>query len=177
MKVLEKQEEIAHGLGPNLWLCWCLRAVPQPESHWSEWPVLPPGVLVLSNNTAAAKGYIWLCVPIAARVRDNICGSVTTKDHVVTCHLISHLGPCWCPGDMLKPGPYRCEWHMLLPGAMVASRPGLELGAMSWSMDLLLPGSVLMFMVPAAIEGYTDSQGCHLGLSWCPVTTVPLGPW
>ena len=64
---------------------------------------------------------------------------------------------------------------MLLPGALLASKPGLELGAVPASVTLMLPGSVLMSMAPVAIESYADSQGCHLGLYWCPMTTVPLG--
>uniref|UniRef100_A0A8C8W563 Uncharacterized protein n=1 Tax=Peromyscus maniculatus bairdii TaxID=230844 RepID=A0A8C8W563_PERMB len=54
-------------------------------------------------------------------------------------------------------GAYRSECHILLSSAMVMSGPGLQLGAMSGSVALLQPGSVLMSVAPVAIEGHADS--------------------
>lgn len=51
---------------------------------------------------------------------------------------------------------------MLLPSAMVMSWPELQLRAMTGSLVLPLPGSVLMLEVPVTIEGHVDSQ--DLGL-------------
>lgn len=51
-----------------------------------------------------------------------------------------------------------------LPGDMMASGPGLQLGAMSGFMALLQPG--LMSVTPVAIEGYADSKTLGLHLGW-----------
>lgn len=69
---------------------------------------------------------------------------------------------------MVHLGPHRSKWHVLLSNALVASRPGLQLGAMSVTMTLLPPGSVLM-SVSCCHEGHEDSWGLgrHLGLCWC----------
>lgn len=76
-------------------------------------------------------------------------------------------------------GPYRSKWHKLLSNALVASRPGLQLGAMSVTMALLLPGSVLMSVscCHEGHEGHEDSWGLgnHLGLRWCLRAVLPLG--
>lgn len=49
-----------------------------------------------------------------------------------------------------------------LTGAMVMSRPGLQLGNMFESVVLLHPGSVLMSEVPVTIDGHMNIQ--DLGL-------------
>lgn len=58
-------------------------------------------------------------------------GCVDVQDQV------SHMSPCWCLQAMLQLGPYRSEWPVLLPKALVMSRPDLQLRAMSGSMVLL----------------------------------------
>ena len=87
---------------------------------------------------------------------------------------ISRLSPRWSLGVKLQPRPYRYEWPALLPNAMVASRPELQLRTMSGSMIIPRLGSVLMFKAPLTIEGHVDAQG--LGPCWCLKTTLPLGP-
>ena len=43
----------------------------------------------------------------------------------------------------MQPGPCRSEWPALLPNAMVAFEPELQLRAVSGSVSLLQPASVL----------------------------------
>lgn len=74
---------------------------------------------------------------------------------------------------MLQTGPCRSEWPSLLPNAMVTCGPELRLRAMSESMALLQPGSVLMSKAPVTIDGHTDGQG--LEPCWCPRAMLPLG--
>lgn len=54
--------------------------------------------------------------------------------------------------------PYKYEWHIFLPGAIVMSVPGLKLGAMTRSKAQLHLGSVLMSMASLAIKNHADSQ-------------------
>lgn len=76
----------------------------------------------------------------------------SAKGHVVPQGLIGHLGPYWSPGTMMHLSPYRSKWHTLLSNALVTSRPGLQLGAMSVTMALLPPGSALMSVFPVAMR-------------------------
>ncbi|KAL6032930.1 hypothetical protein STEG23_010919 [Scotinomys teguina] len=59
----------------------------------------------------------------------------------------------------------------------VVHQPELLPRAMSESMTLLQPGSVLMSTVPVNIEGFVDvqGQGPHLEFSWGPRATLQLG--
>lgn len=61
---------------------------------------------------------------------------------------------------------------------MVTSGSGLQLRAVSGSVALLQPQSVLMLVTPVAVEGHVDSRGLglYLGSCWCPEPTLPLGP-
>lgn len=59
---------------------------------------------------------------------------------------------------MLQLGPYRSEWTALLPHAIVTARPELQWRAMSWSMVLLHPGSVLMSKASVTTKGHVDAQ-------------------
>lgn len=61
---------------------------------------------------------------------------------------VSHLKPHLWLRDMLHPGPFGSEW--LLPDAVVMSELKLQLRAMSGSVTLMQPGSVLIprFLLP-----------------------------
>lgn len=68
----------------------------------------------------------------------------------------------WCTGrppefmlDILTLGSCRSEWTVVLPDAVVMSGPELQLRAMSGSIALLQPGSVLMSKV--TIEDHVDA--------------------
>lgn len=48
----------AHGLGSNLWLCCCPKAVPLLVPCRSQWPALPHGAMMLSGPWAIAEGHV-----------------------------------------------------------------------------------------------------------------------
>ena len=60
---------------------------------------------------------------------------------------------------------------------MLSSGPGLLPSAMSGSMTLLQPGSVLMSMAPVTIGDHVDARGLgsHMGPYWGPKTTLRSG--
>lgn len=95
---------------------------------------------------------------------------ITTKSHADAQDLGHHLQLCWRLRVMMQQGQLRSEWPVLLPDAMVMSRPELQLRVMSGSTALLQPGSMLsMPMAPVTVKGYVDVQGPHLGL--CPYSS------
>lgn len=65
------------------------------------------------------------------------------------------------------------EWPVLSLGTMVSSRTGLWSSAMSGSVTLIHPGSVLMFLASETIKvcAFASGQRLHLG----PSMLVPLG--
>lgn len=80
--------------------------------------------------------------------------------------------------DEVKAERNRLMWEAcFLPRARVMSRPGLLPRALSGSMVLLQPGSVLMPMTHAATKGHKDAQGlgCHLWPCGCLRTVSLLG--
>ena len=69
--------------------------------------------------------------------------------------------------------PCKSEWPALLPKAVVTPRPELQMSAISESVALLQPGSVLMSSARVTIEGHAHAQG--LGPCWCPRARRVLG--
>ena len=84
---------------------------------------------------------------------------------------------------MLQLGPCRSEWPKLLPNVMVTSGAELQLRAMSGSMALLQPVSVLMSTASDTIKGHADVRDldCHLGPCWYPramlIWVVCIATW
>lgn len=81
------------------------------------------------------------------------------------------------PGAMVKAMRSRLMVVVYLPlGAMMISKPGLQVRAMSGYLVLQQPGSVLMSVAPDAIEGCADSSslGHFLGPCLGPKAKLPL---
>lgn len=86
---------------------------------------------------------------------------------------VSHLSPCWWLRAILQLRPFIFEW-LYFSDIMVMFMPELELRAISGSMELLQPGSVLIQKVSVAIESQVDFW--DLGPCYCSRITIPLGP-
>lgn len=67
------------------------------------------------------------------------------------------LRPCWCPRVLLPQGPYTYEWLSLSAQAMVTSGPQLQPRAMSGSVALLQPGSVMISVAHVTTEGCVNA--------------------
>lgn len=59
--------------------------------------------------------------------------------------------------DKLTLGSCRSEWTVVLPDAVVMCGPELQLRAMSGSIALLQPGSVLMSKISVTVEDHVDA--------------------
>ena len=79
---------------------------------------------------------------------------------------------------MLQLEPYKPEWPALLQGAIVMSKPRLQLRPISGFKALLHPRSLLMSMASDSTEGHADvsSLGRYLSLCCCLWAMLPLEP-
>lgn len=121
----------------------------------------PPGNMVmfgpelLLRDMSVTMALLWLHSLLTSMA------PVTTEGHVKVHSLGQHLKPYWSLRVSLPPGPYKSEWPSslcLYPG------PETWLRAISGSIVLPHPGSVLMCMTPLTIVGqaYANGLGCHL---------------
>lgn len=149
----------------------------------------PVPLLESKNHTAAGTIPIWMaychlgpwCCLGPSCFQQPCLGQWPYSTQGLSWHprllLVSHLRPHWCLRAKLQLGPYRPDWLVLLPTAMVTSGPELQmrpcLGAQPYCSQGL---GCCPWLV--TIEGLADARdlGCHLGPCWCLRVMFLLGP-
>lgn len=134
-QVVRKDQTDTRVLGYNLWLCWCLRAMPSPMPCLSEWPTLSPGAMVLPGSGLLPKAEpssMALLHPGSVLMS---LSQVTTKGHIDARGLCYNLWPCWWPRAMLPLGAIQIWVICATTRAMVTCGPECCLGPClgSWS--------------------------------------------
>lgn len=157
----------------------------------SDWPLLPPGVMVQSGTrmlpeTMSGSIVIPQLRPVLLSVaHDNTKGYTDARVRGQS------LCPCWCLRAMLPLETFWSVWPALPHRTLVLSIPRLLHKAMSGSVPQWLPGSRLISVTSVSTKDCEDARDLYSYLRPCPCLealllpgsywsgwlVLPPGPW
>lgn len=154
--------------------------VPRVTSPWmpcqSDWPLLPPGVMVQSGTrmlpgTMSGSIVIPQLRPVLLPgAHDNPVGYTDARGQN------QNLCPCWCLRAMLPLETFWSVWPALPHRTIVLSIPRLLHRTMSGFVAQWLPGSRLISVTSVSIKICEDARDLYSYLRPCPCLKALLFP-